>query len=446
MAKRADRIPPNDLASEESVLGAILLQNSVMEKIVHLLSPADFYKPAYGLIYAVLVDMWNKGIPMDAVTVADKLREDNSIDRIGGPATLISLLTHTPATSSAPRYADIVIRMATYRRALRVAHDLLENSYEQAGDPNDIIDEARVALGTIGVRIGDVPPDAFVLDEYLSRPDSERPGWVVPGLIRAGWRVMVVAGEGVGKTVLFRQIAILAAQGVHPLHFQQIDPVRTLIVDLENPEDSVMDVCIPINDRVKGRVKDHYQADRAWLWHRPAGLNLRSRVDRIAFEAVIAHVRPELVCMGPLYKAYEVNAHENDEMAAREIMRVFDDLRTRYGFGLMLEHHAPKETAGSKRKLMPYGSSLWLRWPEIGINLYPGDQGVETLHLGRWRGDRLENEWPESINRTDQFPWTGTWPTGYFGSNPEAKKFERSEPIAEPVKPGRQSFPDEEPF
>jgi replicative DNA helicase len=417
-----------------------------MEKVVNLLSVSDFYKPSNAIIYTTLVDMWNKGIPLDTVTVADRIGEQGMLERIGGPATLVSLIAHAPSTTGAPRYAEIIVKKATYRRALRVAMDLVEAAYDQAGDPNDLIEEAQAALSTIGVRIGDVPPDAFVLDEFLSRPDSERPGWVIPGLIRAGWRVMVVAGEGVGKTVLFRQMSILAAQGIHPLHFQQIAPVRTLIVDLENPEDSVMDVCIPINDKVKDRVTSNYEADRAWLWHRPAGINVRNRIDRIALESVIAHVKPELVCLGPLYKAYEVNAHENDEQAAREVMRVFDDLRTRYSFGLMLEHHAPKETAGSKRKLMPYGSSLWLRWPEIGINLYPGERGVETLNLGRWRGDRLENEWPEAINRTDGFPWTGTWPTGYFGNNPATKRFERAEPVAEPIRKGEPAFPDDEPF
>lgn len=442
MPKRSTPPQPHDLDAENAVLGAMMLRSDVIEEVSGLVSATDFYKPANRIIYTVMVDMWGRGQPIDTVTLASAIKEQGFLDKIGGSGTLIGLMADVPSTSAAKNYAETVVKMATYRRAIDVAKELLDDAYDLAGDPNDIIDRARGALETIEVRLGEIPPDAYVLDEYLARPDSERPDWVVPGLIREGWRVMVVAGEGVGKTVLFRQIAILAAQGVHPLHFQPMPPARALVVDLENPEDSVMDVCRPINERVKGRVKEGFDPDRAWLWHRPAGINLRNRADRIALETVIAHVRPNLVCMGPLYKAYEVKANESDEQAAREIMAVLDDLRTRYRFGLMLEHHAPKETSGSKRKLMPYGSSLWLRWPEIGINLYPGERGVETLHVGRWRGDRLENEWPESINRTEQFPWTGTWPTGYFGNDPQARRFERSEPIAEPP-----NLPDsEEPF
>lgn len=765
MARRGQqqRVPYDERA-EIALLGNLILRPSNMDEISRTITPADFYKPSHAHIYSAISELWHRGAEkIDAVVIADVLKTHGLLEAIGGPATLVHLQSEAPSTAltSAQRYSEIILRMSTYRSALRVAENLRIAAYDMRDDPNDIIDSAKAELEAIGIHLGEMPPDTYILDEYLSRPQHERPGWVIPGLLRSGWRVMVVAAEGVGKalaldtpipspdgwttmgnlrpghrlfdlngeictvtfatevqlgrscyevefsdgsvivadadhqwlthtanerekrkapatrttteiletlrvrsgnvanhsiptcgplqyesstlpidpyllgiwlgdgasrgaaistadeeilqafrdggfvvthdsnndyriagegkwdrslsfesalrglsliqnkhipalylmasvkdrisllqglmdsngsiglngrcefsvtsevlatqtmelivglghkatindgrvvsrrwritfmptvqtfrltrklcrqivastrastryitdvrpvpsvpvkcvqvdspshtylagrscipthnTVLFRQMAILAAQGLHPLHFGQIDPVRTLIVDLENPEDSVMDVCIPINEKVKARVRDSYTPDRAWLWHRPAGINLRSRPDRIALETVISRTQPQLVCLGPLYKAYEVNAHENDELAAREIMAVFDDLRTRYGFGLMLEHHAPKETAGTKRKLMPYGSSLWLRWPEIGINLYPGESGISTLTVGRWRGDRLENEWPISISRSEGFPWAGTWETGHFSNNAESSSVLRHDAIAEPV-------------
>jgi len=216
------------------------------------------------------------------------------------------------------------------------------------------------------------------------------------------------------NTVLFRQVAIAAAQGIHPLDFNAIKPCRTLIVDLENPEDSVMSVCNPIRERVKNNLTTEYDPDRAWLWHRPSGINLRNRADRIAFESIIARVRPDLVCLGPLYKAYDVSANENDELAAKEVMKVLDVLRSRYSFGLLMEHHAPKESSGSKRKMMPYGSSLWMRWPEIGLGLTPEGEGADTLIVGRWRGDRLENSWPEKLHRSLTWPWQGEYKDNHF--------------------------------
>lgn len=60
------------------------------------------------------------------------------------------------------------------------------------------------------------------------------------------------------------------------------------------------------------------------------------------------------------------------------------------------------------REMRPYGSSLFLRWPEIGIGLKPdGEQG--DLWVGRWRGDRLENNWPDKLVRGQIWPWVGRW-------------------------------------
>jgi len=402
----ADRIPPNNQQAEEALLGACLLSKTAMETALKLVSPADFYKPSNGTIFGALANLWSAGQPLDTVSVAEEIRRQGLLDSIGGSATLVSLAANTPATSNAARYANIVVQMATYRRAINVAADLTSQCYEMTADPNDLIEATAAELNGMGIRIGDIPNDLWQLDEFLDRPDAERPDWCIPGIIRKGWRIIVVASEGVGKTVLFRQMAMAAAQGIHPLRFGDMDPCRALIVDLENPEDSILDVCNPIRDRVVGTAKD-YDSERAWLWHRPGGINLRNRADRLSLESVIAHTKPDLVCIGPLYKAYEVKGNENDELAAREVMHVLDDLRSRYRFGLLLEHHAPKESSGSKRKMMPYGSSLWLRWPEMGIALVPEGEGLETLNVGRWRGDRLDNEWPVKLHRSQTWPWQG---------------------------------------
>ena len=226
---------------------------------------------------------------------------------------------------------------------------------------------------------------------------------------------MVVAPEGVGKSVASRQVAIAAAHGVHPFAHSAIPPVRTLIVDLENPDDAIADTCKPITE--KARSAGSYDSQRAWLWRRPDGINLRARRDRAAFSKILDLVQPDLVCLGPMYKAYRATARENDELAAGEVQDVLDDLRTRYGFALLLEHHAPKGSGLTGRDLVPHGSALWLRWPELGIKLIPGD-GDQTprtsLSLGRFRLDRMRNSWPDRIDRggTGRWPWIGYWANG----------------------------------
>lgn len=431
MADSSGRSLPHNLEAEEALLGACILSKQAMETALKLVSPADFYKPTHATIYAAMVKLWGEGQPLDAVSLSEELRRTGALNAVGGSGTLMTLQAQTPSMTSAGRYAKIIVEMATYRRAIAIAHDLIEDCYELSADPSDLMDQAIGAFSSAGVRIDDLPADLWQLDEFLDRPEATRPDWCIPGIIRKGWRIVVVAGEGVGKTTLFRQMAIAAAQGIHPLRFNPIEPCRALIVDLENPEDSILDVCNPIRDRVAGNAKD-YDPERAWLWHRPSGVNLRNRSDRISLESVIAHTRPDLVCLGPLYKAYEVSARENDELAAREVMAVLDDLRTRYQFGLLMEHHAPKESGGSKRKMMPYGTSLWLRWPEMGLGLQPEGEGLETLVVGRWRGDRLQNDWPTKLHRSQTWPWQGEFDLPAAAPRPSIV---RNVPVVEDAQP-----------
>jgi replicative DNA helicase len=83
-------------------------------------------------------------------------------------------------------------------------------------------------------------------------------------------------------------------------------------------------------------------------------------------------------------------------------------LRTRYGFALMMEHHAPQSIGGA-REIRPYGSSYWLRWPEIGIALSRKDGRDDVLSVSRWRGDRFPSDWPVEFERGTVFPFSGRW-------------------------------------
>lgn len=400
--------PPYDADAEHALVGAMLLSRQAIEEVSSLCSPEDLYQSAPRIVYAAILDLYNNGEAVDAVTVGAVLRAAQNLDRIGGSGALIDLISKAGFASNVKSYAQRVVRCAAYRKLIAITDEVKSRAYMQDGEPTDLVDVLSTAALEIGTSdVVETPTDLWVMDDFLDRPQSERPRWVIPGLLRVGWRAMVVAPEGIGKTVLFRQLGIAAAQGVHPLRFGPIKPCRTLIVDLENPDDSIIDVCAPIRRQTMSVVAD-YDPDRAWLWHRPGGVNLRSRRDRSELEAVLIHCQPDLVCLGPIYKSYRVEARESDEQAASEVMGVFDDLRTRYNFALLLEHHAPKGSGGT-RDLMPYGSSLWLRWPEIGLKLEAVDESNEVMGLGRWRGDRLENDWPDQIERSKPWPWRGIW-------------------------------------
>jgi replicative DNA helicase len=427
-----ERTPPHNLEAEAALLGILLIptRGDAIGVAERLVGPEDFYKPLHQAIYSTILDLWKSGSAPDAVVVGDLLKREGSYDQPSDRAYLVSLLSQAPPSSSAAKYAEIVAEMSMYRKIIRVCDQVRDDAYATRYPASDLVDGSTTALEAIQAVVGELPPGVWQLDDFLNRPQEQRAPWAVPGLLRVGWRVMVVAAEGTGKSVVQRQIAIMAAQGIHPFTLEPIMPVRTLIVDLENPDDSIVDICEPIRDRVFRR-STNFDPGRAWLWHRPQGIDLRSRYDRTRFESVVAHTRPDLVCMGPIYKCYSVAARENDELAAGEVQRVFDDLRTRYSFGLLLEHHAPKGQGGARREMMPYGSSLWLRWPEIGLGLQEDSTNPERLVVGRWRGDRLQSEWPEALTRGGEWPWEAEYRTGTFRPPPAppGAPYEGEEPL-----------------
>ena len=243
-----------------------------------------------------------------------------------------------------------------------------------------------------------VPVEAETVEAFLNREAASEAEWVIPGLLRRGWRCVVVAREGQGKATLLRQIAMAAAAGVHPFTFKQIVPIKTLWLDFENPEDV-------ITSQLRLALRPLPGIPLAWQWRQPAGLDLRLRRHRNDVARLLDQTKPDLVCLGPLYKAYRSKTGESYEEVAVEVANALDDLRTRYGFSILIEHHAAK---GEKE---PRGSAVWMGWPDLGFFLEPTRHGSPDLMVTRFRGDRGENSWPDELVRGREWPWEGRWNT-----------------------------------
>jgi hypothetical protein len=107
------------------------------------------------------------------------------------------------------------------------------------------------------------------------------------------------------------------------------------------------------------------------------------------------------------------------EDEAEEVQHILDDLRVRYDFALVIEHHAPKGNHDN-RDLVPFGSQRWMAWPELGITLRKMDDSTADmpatdrwLEVGRYREDRYACPWPTQLRRTNgDWPWIGTWEPG----------------------------------
>lgn len=124
--EHSGRIPPHNTAAERALLGAWLISNDAR---THHVDVADFYHPTAARIAAAIHELADTGQPIDQITVADHLERAGHLDRIGGPATLASLIADLPLTANAGRYAAIIRRDAHHRRLLLACHELAEAIY-----------------------------------------------------------------------------------------------------------------------------------------------------------------------------------------------------------------------------------------------------------------------------------------------------------------------------
>jgi replicative DNA helicase len=218
---------------------------------------------------------------------------------------------------------------------------------------------------------------------------------------------------------MMRQVALHVAAGRDPFDPNAfIEPRRILYADFENPMSTIRHQLQIVNRSPTVDLVDEARGMLS-IWHHEGGIDLRRRRDAAMFEAAIQQARPEIVFAGPLYKMFRRAKADDMEQATIEVLELLDDLRTRYGFAIMLEHHAPK-AQGGHREMNPFGSSALLRWPDFGFTLEEVGESSMTdprvrCELGRFRRDREPANWPDEVSRGDPMSvlaWTGRWARG----------------------------------
>lgn len=152
---RGVRVPPHNLVAEESLLGAMLLSRDAIADALETVSAEHFYRPAHARVFDAVRDLYGAGDPADAVTVAEVLERNGSLETIGGLDGLLSLQMNTPATSNAASYARIVHENHTLRRLIEVAGEIAELGYGRPDDVTKAVDWAenlmyQVAQGQVG--------------------------------------------------------------------------------------------------------------------------------------------------------------------------------------------------------------------------------------------------------------------------------------------------------
>ncbi|WP_372443019.1 replicative DNA helicase [Mycolicibacterium baixiangningiae] len=213
------RQPPHDAAAEQAVLGGMLLSKDAIADVLERLRPGDFYRPAHQNVYDAILDLYGRGEPADAVTVAAELDRRGLLRRIGGAPYVHTLISTVPTAANAGFYATIVAEKALLRRLVEAGTRVVQYGYAGAdgADVADVVDRAQAEIYDVVDRRSS---EDFVVLENLLQPTMDEidaiasQGGISRGVptgfteldeltngLHSGQMIVIAARPGMGKAL-----------------------------------------------------------------------------------------------------------------------------------------------------------------------------------------------------------------------------------------------------
>lgn len=166
-----DRVPPQNIEAEQSVLGAMLIEKEAIPKVMEILRDTDFYREAHRVIFNAMLELYNKNEAVDMITVTEILKRDNKLEDVGGIAYITSLANAVPTAANVVYHAGIIEEKSILRQLVTVSTQIASMGYEASDDVKNIIDSAESKILEISNRkkTSDFTPiNEIVLDSFKS--------------------------------------------------------------------------------------------------------------------------------------------------------------------------------------------------------------------------------------------------------------------------------------
>lgn len=218
---------PSSPETEKAILGAIILDNTLIAQAIEMLKPTDFYVPSHRRIFTAMIALFERGSEINPILIAEELRKDNSLDSSGGVLFLTNLTYGLPHVTSIAQYAKVVRGKSLLRQLVKVANKITAEALEEEDEPQNILDHAErsiFALADERIRQG-FEHIKHPADRVLAKAEAvEHRDLVVTG-VATGFRgldsltsglqkqdlVVIAARPSMGKTSLALALAQHAA-------------------------------------------------------------------------------------------------------------------------------------------------------------------------------------------------------------------------------------------
>jgi replicative DNA helicase len=148
-----DRLPPQNIEAEQSVLGAVLLDNEAIATAIEHLTSNDFYRDSHRKIFIAMLDLYEKNEPIDLITLTEQLNRKEQLEEIGGASYLSSIVNLVPTSANIRYHAKIVKEKAILRNLITTATEIITSSYDAEGDVNELLDGAETKIFSISEKM-----------------------------------------------------------------------------------------------------------------------------------------------------------------------------------------------------------------------------------------------------------------------------------------------------
>jgi replicative DNA helicase len=170
-----NKLPPQNIEAEQSILGAILIDNEALPKALEILDPEDFYRLSHKKIFYAMTKLFDRNEPIDLITLSEYLRKKDELEEVGGISYLTSLVNTTPTAANIKYHSKIVREKALLRGLLKSSYEVTNKIYEDTLDAEELVDYAERAIFEISdkrikvsfVSLKDVIKSSFEMIEHL---------------------------------------------------------------------------------------------------------------------------------------------------------------------------------------------------------------------------------------------------------------------------------------
>lgn len=248
MAEVTERELPHSKEAELSVVGSVLSDPQSVAASAEIVKPEDFYYAANREIYRVAIDLFNENIPVDIVTVSDRLKQKDMLDGVGGIGYLSQAVVSVPTTGNVEYYAKIIREKSVLRRLITAATVISETAYNESDDIERILDRAEQEIFDVSSEkeSNDIVPiqDIFMTAYQDMVENSINKGTItgVPtgfyelnnrtGGLHGGELIIIAGRPGMGKSSFAVNIAENAAIQDHvPVAIFNLEMSKTMIVN-----------------------------------------------------------------------------------------------------------------------------------------------------------------------------------------------------------------------